>query len=255
MLIVNPGSGKDLSVNVHNTKIPLHIQKKIESANWYLKNDRAFLGFVDSHKFSFDNITLNIVNSQGDIEMLKKAPNEAIIVTFDVDISDIMQISFAKEFLSRSVHKSFDNLASLREISDEFATIKASKINQKFAEDDNLYLIDLSHTENYIKEQVANRVGRWIKFQTRGQVGVFLQNEFGEMISFYDTSSIKPNPKMFKHAPFDIVFQDNSYYFPIANDEYLFGVCILSQSGILPEENIEFIKLALNMISMMVKDF
>lgn len=255
MLIVNPGSDKDLSVNVYSSKLPLHIQKKIESAYWYLKNDRDFLNFVDSHKFSFDNITLSIVNSQGDVEMLKKVQNEAIIVTFDVEISEIIQISFAKDFLSRSVHKSFETLASLRDISDELATIKASKINQKFAEDDNLYLIDLSHTENYIKEQVANRIGRWVKFQTRGQVGLFLRNEFGEMVSFYDTVSIKLNPKIFKSAPFDVIFQDNSYYFPICNDEYLFGVCVLSQSGILPEDGIEFVKLALNMIAMMVKDF
>ena len=96
MLIVNPGSDKDLSVNVYSSKLPLHIQKKIESAYWYLKNDRDFLNFVDSHKFSFDNITLSIVNSQGDVEMLKKVQNEAIIVTFDVEISEIIQIS--KEF-------------------------------------------------------------------------------------------------------------------------------------------------------------
>ena len=254
-MIIPTQSHMDYSIDAGASKMPAHSQKKVESALWFLRNDKDFMLFLDSHSFSFENITIAILNSDKEIEMLRKVSNEAVIVTFDSYIAEILQISFEKDFLKRSAHKTFEAISDLKEIMYEFVDISEDKMNREFSNEDNLYLIDRSHTQTVIKEKVADKIGRWIKHQTKANIGIFIRDEFGEMRSFYETTKIPNYDKFFKTTPYKTIFHDNSYYIPIANSEYLFGVCIIHQSGFVDENKLSMFKLGTSIIATMLKDF
>lgn len=254
-MIISTQSHHDYSLVASATKMPTHIQKKVESAIWFLKNDDNFMLFLDSHSFSFDNITIAVLNSDKEIEMLRKVTNEAVTVTFDSYVSEILQISFEKEFLKRSAHKTFEAISDLKDIMRDFSDIVEEQMNRDFSNEDNLFLIDRSHTQMVIKEKVADKIGRWMKHQTKANVAIFIFDEFGDMKSFYETSHISYYDKFFKSAPFKTIFHDNSYYIPIANSSQLFGVCIISQSGSIDENKLAMFKLGTSIIATMLKDF
>ena len=72
--------------------------------------------------------------------------------------------------------------------------------------------------------------------------------------SLYDTNNAKLYVDFFKTAPYETYKDGHIYHFPIFSEDRLFGVCIVQNIDGLDDIKSEYIKVALNAASILLRD-
>lgn len=145
-------------------------------------------------------------------------------------------------------------LHSLNDILKRFSSINVDKLIHNHEKKDDLFLVDLIYVHNWIKHKTAKRIGKWLKSFISGDVALFLRDEYGIFENLYDTNDTTVYIDFFKTHPYDIRKEHSIYHFPIFSEDRLFGVCIVEDRDDLDEIKLEYIKVALNTASILLKD-
>lgn len=145
-------------------------------------------------------------------------------------------------------------LHSLNDILRRFADINIEKLIHNHEKKDDLFLVDLIYVHNWIKHKTAKRIGKWLKSFISGDVALFLRDEYGIFESLYDTNNAKLYVDFFKTAPYETYKDGHIYHFPIFSEDRLFGVCIVQNIDGLDDIKSEYIKVALNAASILLRD-